>query len=83
MLKSRLSLSSRPGVNVTIAIGNRISPNNFDQWLEELDRIAGHVNVQSVHLKFTLVDPPSNNPVVVIGSANFSEGSNCSREHRY
>jgi hypothetical protein len=44
MLKSRLSLIIGAGL-VTIAIGNRISPNNRDQRLEELDRIAGHVNV--------------------------------------
>jgi HKD family nuclease len=32
-------LQARP--NITIAIGNRIPLNNFDQWLEELDRITG------------------------------------------
>jgi phosphatidylserine/phosphatidylglycerophosphate/cardiolipin synthase-like enzyme len=61
--------------NVTIAIGNRIPLNNFDQWLEELDRITGHVNVQWIHLKFMLVDPLSDEPVVVTGSANFSDAS--------
>jgi phosphatidylserine/phosphatidylglycerophosphate/cardiolipin synthase-like enzyme len=66
-------LQARP--NVTIAIGNRIPLNNFDQWLQELDRITGHVHVQWVHLKFMLVDPLSKQPVVVTGSANFSEAS--------
>lgn len=66
-------LQARP--NVTIAIGNRIPINNFDQWLMELDRITGHVNVQWVHLKFMLVDPLSNDPIVVTGSANFSTAS--------
>jgi phosphatidylserine/phosphatidylglycerophosphate/cardiolipin synthase-like enzyme len=61
--------------NVVIAIGNRIPLNNFDQWLRELDRITGHVNVQWVHLKFMLVDPLSKAPIVVTGSANFSEAS--------
>jgi hypothetical protein len=61
--------------NVTIAIGNRIPLNNFDQWLEELDRITSHVNVQWIHLKFMLVDPLSDKPVVVTGSANFSDAS--------
>ncbi len=58
-----------------IAIGNRIAVNNFDQWLEELDRISNDVHVQWVHLKFMLVDPLSQDPVVVTGSANFSEAS--------
>ena len=61
--------------NVTIAIGNQIPLNNFDQWLQELDRITGHVNVQWVHLKFMLVDPLSDKPTVVTGSANFSDAS--------
>ncbi len=61
--------------NVTIAIGNRIPLNNFDQWLKELERITEHVNVHWIHLKFMLVDPLSDHPIVVTGSANFSEAS--------
>jgi len=67
------ALQVRP--NVVIAIGNRIPINNFDQWLKELDRITDHVNVHWIHLKFMLVDPLSENPLVVTGSANFSEAS--------
>jgi phosphatidylserine/phosphatidylglycerophosphate/cardiolipin synthase-like enzyme len=61
--------------NVVIAIGNRIPLNTFDQWLKELDRIADHVNVHWIHLKFMLVDPLSDKPIVVTGSANFSDAS--------
>lgn len=61
--------------NVVIAIGNRIPLNNFDQWLKEFDRITDHVNVHWIHLKFILVDPLSDKPVVVTGSANFSDAS--------
>jgi phosphatidylserine/phosphatidylglycerophosphate/cardiolipin synthase-like enzyme len=61
--------------NVVIAIGNRIPLNNFDQWLKELDRITNAVNVHWIHLKFMLVDPMSDSPIVVTGSANFSEAS--------
>jgi hypothetical protein len=61
--------------NVVIAIGNRIPLNNFDQWLGELDRISDPVNVHWIHLKFMLVDPLSEQPIVVTGSANFSEAS--------
>ena len=61
--------------NVVIAIGNRIPLNGFDRWLGELDRITNHVHVHWIHLKFMLVDPLSENPIVVTGSANFSEAS--------
>jgi hypothetical protein len=61
--------------NVVIAIGNRIPVNGFDRWLGELDRITDHVNVQWIHLKFMLVDPLSEHPTVVTGSANFSDAS--------
>lgn len=61
--------------NVVIAIGNRIPLNGFDRWLGEIDRITDHVNVHWIHLKFMLVDPLSTNPIVVTGSANFSDAS--------
>jgi PLD-like domain len=61
--------------NVVIAIGNRIPLNGFDQWLGEIDRITNHVNVHWIHLKFMLVDPLSDDPTVVTGSANFSDAS--------
>jgi len=66
-------LQARP--NVVIAIGNHIPLTEFDQWLGELDRITGHVNVHWIHTKFALMDPLSNNPVVITGSANFSDAS--------
>jgi hypothetical protein len=66
-------LQARP--NVIIAIGNRIPLNSFDQWLGELDRITSETHVQWVHLKFMLVDPLSKKPIVVTGSANFSDAS--------
>ena len=68
------ALQARP--NVVIAIGNRIAVNHFDQWLIEMDKITKTgLHVQWVHLKFMLVDPLSDNPTVITGSANFSEAS--------
>lgn len=58
--------------NVVIAVGNRIPLTGFDQWLAELDRIVDQVNIHWIHTKFMLVDPLSDDPVVVTGSANFS-----------
>lgn len=61
--------------NVVIAIGNRIPLNGFDQWLGEIQKIDANAHVQWVHLKFMLVDPLSDHPIVVTGSANFSYAS--------
>jgi len=66
-------IQARP--NVVIAIGNRIPLNGFDRWLGEIDRITNKVNVHWIHLKFMLVDPLSESPIVVTGSANFSDAS--------
>ena len=61
--------------NVVIAIGNRIPLTGFDQWLGELDRVTKEVNVHWVHTKFALIDPLSDDPIVITGSANFSKAS--------
>lgn len=59
--------------NVIVALGNRIVTNSFDRWLKEADGIGR--NVDWVHTKYMLVDPLGPKPVVVTGSANFSEAS--------
>ncbi len=61
--------------NVTVAVGNSIRINAFDRWLAEIDRIKAEVNVRFVHTKYMLVDPLGPDPVVIVGSANFSEAS--------
>jgi phosphatidylserine/phosphatidylglycerophosphate/cardiolipin synthase-like enzyme len=61
--------------NVLVAIGHRIEVNAFDRWLREMSKITSEVNVYWVHTKFMLVDPLSSDPVVITGSANFSESS--------
>ena len=56
------------------AVGNRITTNAFDRWLSEsLPGLNSHV--QFIHTKFLLVDPLSDDPIVVTGSANFSDAS--------
>ena len=60
---------------VVVAVGNRIVTNSFDRWLAELSRIIDSVHVYWVHTKYMLVDPFGDQPVVVSGSANFSEAS--------
>ncbi len=58
-----------------VAVGNRIVTNSFDRWLAELSRILDSVHVYWVHTKYMLVDPFGDQPIVVSGSANFSEAS--------
>jgi phosphatidylserine/phosphatidylglycerophosphate/cardiolipin synthase-like enzyme len=61
--------------NVLIAIGGRIVTNRFDRWLREIDRVVAEAHVLWIHTKYMLVDPLGDAPVVVTGSANFSEAS--------
>jgi len=61
--------------NVVVAIGNHIALNGFDKWLGEIDRVKNEVNVKWVHTKYMLVDPLGDSPIVITGSANFSEAS--------
>jgi len=56
------------------AIGAYLSKGAFDRWLAE--RLTGlNVNVRYLHTKYMLVDPLGTSPLVVSGSANFSEAS--------
>ena len=66
-------IRNRP--NVVVAIGNRIVTNSFDRWLAEMSKISAHVHVYWIHTKYMLVDPLGDTPIVVIGSANFSQAS--------
>ena len=61
--------------NVVLAVGNNIVTNAFDRWLAEFDQIVTHVFVHWVHTKYMIVDPLSENPIIVSGSANFSDAS--------
>ena len=56
------------------AIGDFIRTNNLDGWVKE--RLTGlNSHVRYVHNKFMLIDPLSNDPIVIAGSANFSDAS--------
>ena len=60
--------------NVVVAVGKHELANALDRWKEERADGIGR-NVDWVHTKFMLIDPLSNDPVVVTGSANFSVNS--------
>lgn len=56
------------------AVGGTIAVNEFDRWVKE--KLTGlNQHVQYIHDKFMLVDPLGADPVVVTGSANFSDAS--------
>lgn len=56
------------------AIGDFIRTNEIDGWLKE--RLTGlNSHVRFVHNKFMLVDPLTDDPIVIAGSANFSDAS--------
>ncbi len=56
------------------AVGEFIRTNQLDGWVKE--RLTGlNTNVRYVHNKFMLVDPLGDDPIVVAGSANFSDAS--------
>lgn len=58
----------------TFAIGSLIATNKLEGWLQE--RLANiNRNVKYVHNKFMLIDPLSKDPIVIAGSANFSDAS--------
>jgi phosphatidylserine/phosphatidylglycerophosphate/cardiolipin synthase-like enzyme len=61
--------------NTTVSVGAWIELNAFDQWLAETDRAVEEAHVLFVHTKYMLVDPLGRDPVVVVGSANFSNAS--------
>jgi len=56
------------------AIGDFIRTNAIDGWLKE--RLTGlNTHVRFIHNKFMLIDPLTDDPIVVAGSANFSDAS--------
>ncbi|HUG66581.1 MAG TPA: phospholipase D-like domain-containing protein [Pirellulaceae bacterium] len=56
------------------AIGSKLTSSKFDRWLSERDS-GLNSNVRYIHNKFMLIDPLTSSPIVIAGSANFSEAS--------
>lgn len=68
MLKLRMMKENR------FAVGNRLTTNRFDRWVREtLTGLNSHVGY--IHTKFMLIDPLGDDPIVITGSANFSDAS--------
>jgi len=62
-------------INCVVAVGNNIKINSFDRWLAELRSIISSPRVPFIHTKYMLVDPLGAKPIVITGSANFSDNS--------
>jgi len=63
--------------NLVKAVGSYIKDDTLYKWVRETNTQFLGLNAHAlyIHSKFLLKDPLSNDPVVVTGSANFSEGS--------
>ena len=59
--------------DVQTAVGAKIRGDALYGWLHEQTHFGTHVRY--VHDKFMLIDPLSNDPIVITGSANFSAAS--------
>lgn len=66
--------------NVVVAVAKNIQTNSFDNWLAERRALSSEANVLYVHTKFMIVDPLGDAPIVVSGSANFSDASTNANE---
>jgi phosphatidylserine/phosphatidylglycerophosphate/cardiolipin synthase-like enzyme len=59
---------------VQVAIGKRGGPESLDRWAQE--HLSGlNEHALYVHTKILLIDPLSDDPTVVTGTANFSDNS--------
>ncbi len=68
-----IDMIRRVGSN-RIAVGSTVQTDGFHRWLsEKLTDL--NVHVRYVHTKYMLKDPLSDNPIVISGSANFSDAS--------
>lgn len=61
--------------NTIVSVGARVELNTFDRWLAETDRAVAQAHVLYVHTKYMLIDPLGADPIIVVGSANFSKAS--------
>jgi phosphatidylserine/phosphatidylglycerophosphate/cardiolipin synthase-like enzyme len=61
--------------NSVVAVGAAIKDDSLAPWHPEPGGMLASVHVKWVHTKFMLVDPFSDDPIVITGSANFSKAS--------
>ncbi len=57
-----------------VAVGNVLEKNEFNNWMKE--QLTGlNEHVKFIHTKYMLINPLSDDPIIISGSANFSDAS--------
>jgi phosphatidylserine/phosphatidylglycerophosphate/cardiolipin synthase-like enzyme len=57
-----------------VAVANILPRNEFERWMAE--HLTGlNTHVKYVHTKYMIIDPLGDDPLVITGSANFSDAS--------
>ena len=64
--------------NSVIAVGAKYEPGDLENFIGET--LTGFNKNRYIHDKFLLVDPLGTDPVVVTGTANFSDASQCAND---
>ncbi|GAG00402.1 unnamed protein product, partial [marine sediment metagenome] len=60
--------------DVLVSIGSNLRKDTLYRWTKE--QLTGfNFHVRYIHTKFLLIDPLTNDPIIITGSANFSEAS--------
>ena len=62
--------------NTVVAVGDSVDKDNtFERWLKERVKVVNEAHVLFVHTKYMLIDPLGAEPILIVGSANFSKAS--------
>jgi phosphatidylserine/phosphatidylglycerophosphate/cardiolipin synthase-like enzyme len=57
-----------------VAVANILPQNEFERWMEE--HLSGlNTHVKYIHTKYMIIDPLGDDPLLITGSANFSDAS--------
>lgn len=57
-----------------VAVANILPQNEFERWMAE--HLSGlNTHVKYIHTKYMIIDPLGNDPLLITGSANFSDAS--------
>jgi phosphatidylserine/phosphatidylglycerophosphate/cardiolipin synthase-like enzyme len=75
----RAAAIPRVDPNVRISTGSHLASGNLEHWAEEF--LTGfNTHVKYIHTKIILVDPMTDDPTVITGSANYSDNSTTTNE---
>jgi phosphatidylserine/phosphatidylglycerophosphate/cardiolipin synthase-like enzyme len=58
-----------------VAVAGVLGNGAYERWLKEQTIPGLNVHVKYIHTKYMLIDPLSDDPLIISGSANFSDAS--------